>query len=77
MKSAVYLCPPGDSPPRVDASDCPYNDVHEIGPESTLEWWAWADEMSKKNKNLRCPGCGLFKIIVPKSAAIKVRREHG
>ena len=46
-----------------------------------LGWYAYAEHMSKTHRQVRCQGCGLFKIWVPKvpratkSAINKVLRQ--
>lgn len=43
---------------------CPIADHDYIG------WHAWAKEMSKTHRQIRCTGCGLYTIWIPK------RREN-
>lgn len=35
-------------------------------PEGYLQWHSWAARMSKTHRQIRCEGCGLFQIWVPK-----------
>lgn len=49
-------------------AECPDADQHTKAPEglSYLGWFKWADKMGKTHKQIRCPGCRLYKIWVPK-----------
>lgn len=31
-----------------------------------LDWHEWAEEKAKTHRQERCPGCGLFKVWVPR-----------
>jgi hypothetical protein len=46
---------------------CPNIEDHTWRPEGYLEWCSWADEMSKTNKQRKCPGCGRYVIWEPKA----------
>lgn len=48
---------------------CPNADRHTKRPKglSYLGFFSWADEKSKTHKQTKCPGCGLYKIWVPKN----------
>lgn len=35
-------------------------------PEGYLAWNAWAEKMSKSHRQVKCPGCGLWALWVPK-----------
>lgn len=37
-------------------------------PEGYLAWHEWAEKKAKTHKSTRCPGCGLYKVWVPKRA---------
>jgi hypothetical protein len=39
---------------------------HTPCPESYLSWHAWAEEMNKTHKQIKCPVCGLYAIWVKK-----------
>lgn len=46
------------------AECAPYRDPME--PEGYLAWHEWADKKSKTHRSLKCRGCGLYTISVPK-----------
>jgi hypothetical protein len=39
---------------------------HTPCPEGYLEWHSWAKRMAKTHRQVRCPGCGLWKVWVLK-----------
>ncbi|MDQ1053196.1 hypothetical protein QE394_001124 [Arthrobacter sp. SORGH_AS 212] len=41
-------------------------DDHMEGPEGYNQWFAWAARMGRTHYQLRCGGCGLYKIWIPK-----------
>jgi hypothetical protein len=41
-------------------------DDHMDGPDSYLHWHDWASRMGRTHMQLRCAGCGLYKIWVKK-----------
>jgi hypothetical protein len=47
---------------------CPNRDQHPPGPDGYVAWFAWAEEMAKTHKQVRCKGCGRWAIWVPKAA---------
>lgn len=49
------------------ASECPNAAEHVDGPSGYLAWHAWAARMARTGHAQRkCPGCGLYKIWLPK-----------
>ncbi len=62
MKYAIRVCGVGD--PVADCSDCPNNAEHTPSPRGYLPWHEWAEAMSKTHRQVRCPGCGLWKVWV-------------
>lgn len=40
---------------------------HTKCPEGYLEWHAWAERKAKTHRAVMCPGCGLWKIWMPKT----------
>lgn len=44
---------------------CPNADHHTPSPEGRVSWHEWAAKKSKTHRQLRCPGCGLYKIWIP------------
>ena len=45
---------------------CPDIMHHTECPNGYLQWHEWARRMSKAHKQIKCSGCGLFAIWVPK-----------
>ncbi len=41
-------------------------DNHTYGPTGYIGWHDWAERKSKTHKQLKCKGCGLYKIWVKK-----------
>ena len=46
---------------------CPNISQHTPQPEGYNEWHAWAHEMGKTHKQIRCNGCHLLQIWIPKN----------
>ncbi len=44
---------------------------HTPCPSGYVQWHYWADQMSKTHKQVRCPGCGLLSLWVPKPKRAK------
>jgi len=44
---------------------CPNEKKHTKCPDG-LSWNAWAAKKSKTHRQIKCGGCGLFKIWIPK-----------
>jgi hypothetical protein len=51
--------------------DCPQKSKHTKAPTNYLGWHEWADNKSKTHRQIRCPGCNLFAIWVPKKKRVK------
>lgn len=47
--------------------DCDKWKNHTPAPTGYLQWHAWAEEKSKKHMQIKCEGCGLYKIWVKTS----------
>jgi len=45
---------------------CPHFEDHTPRPEGYIQWRARAGEMAKTHRTIKCPGCGLYEIWVPK-----------
>lgn len=54
-------------PPRSDPPPCPQADKHTPCPDSYMAWHHWAARKARTHTQIRCDGCGLFTIWVPKS----------
>lgn len=48
---------------------CPNEATHTPRPSGYIAWFEWAERMSKHFKQVRCGGCGLYAIWVPKDPA--------
>ncbi len=62
---AIWLCG-GDDRVFPDTSDCRRNDLHTPMPRGFLEQTTWAERMLQTHVQQRCPGCGLWKVWVPR-----------
>lgn len=51
------------------AKVCAFANQHTEGPADYLAWHAWAEAMEKDHRQIRCPGCDLYKVWVPKANA--------
>ena len=45
---------------------CPDRAKHTPCPEDYTLWHEWAEEKGKTHRQIRCAGCNLFTIWVPK-----------
>jgi hypothetical protein len=50
--------------PPVDT--CPNAAEHTNGPSGYVAWQEWAKRMKTTHRQVKCPGCGLFKVWVPR-----------
>lgn len=55
-------------------SDCPNAAQHTPSPDGYLAWHEWAEEKAKTHTQIKCSGCGLYAIWVPK---LSPRARHG
>lgn len=39
--------------------------AHTPSPDGYLAWHEWAEKKSKTHRQIKCEGCGLYKIWVP------------
>jgi hypothetical protein len=53
--------------PRSDPPPCPQVDRHTPCPDGYVGWHHWAERMSKTHIQIRCPGCDLWAIWLPKT----------
>lgn len=47
---------------------CPDLVHHTACPSDYIGWHAWARKKSKTHKQVKCSGCGLYAIWVPKKS---------
>jgi len=52
--------------------NCPNREQHTPCPSGYLDWHAWAKRMDHTHRQVRCEGCELFLIWVPK----RKRSDH-
>ena len=55
----------GEIPPH-NPTPCSTPEAHTVCPEDYLAWHAWAEKMGETHHQIRCRGCGLFRVWVPK-----------
>jgi hypothetical protein len=48
---------------------CPNARQHTKCPKPYLAWHDWADRKARTHYQVRCPGCGLYLIWLPKKHA--------
>lgn len=65
MRVGVHWDGPLVTPPAV-SENCVR---HTRQPAGYQAWHAWAEQMSGKHEQVRCPGCGLFNVWVRKGTA--------
>ena len=54
---------------KAEPPPCPQADRHTPDqPEGYQEWHAWAEEMGKTHEQQLCPGCGFYKIWIPRAS---------
>ena len=49
-------------------AECSSASTHTPAPSGYLQWHGWAERMAKTHRQLRCRGCRLFKVWVPKGS---------
>jgi len=50
----------------IEKEDCPLVMEHSEEPEGYLQWHAWAAKRIKTHRQIRCKGCSLLVIWVPR-----------
>lgn len=50
----------------IDKKDCPLIKQHSKEPEGYLQWHDWAAKKIKTHRQIRCMGCKLLVIWVPR-----------
>jgi hypothetical protein len=58
-----------DTFPRKPPGSCPTPEKHTPSPSGYFAWHEWAEEKAKTHKQIRCPGCGLWAIWLPKGSS--------
>lgn len=48
------------------ATPCPNEAAHTPAPAGYVAWHEWAAKMGRTHRQVRCPGCGLFRVWVSK-----------
>lgn len=56
----------GVKSPRLRKEYCPNKENHTKHPDGYLEYANWAEEMMKTHYQVKCPGCDLYEIWLPK-----------
>jgi hypothetical protein len=71
---------------EAEKAKCPNIAEHTPDPHGYVAWHDWAEEMGRTHRQIRCPGCGLLAIWVPKKGVSpqaaagtlrKLRRRFG
>lgn len=65
-RTSRLLPPPAPRPGSVKEEDCPRHAEHTLCPRVYLNWHAWARVESRTHRQVRCEGCNLLTIWVPK-----------
>lgn len=65
-------------PATLQRFGCDNWENHSQAPTGVLQWHAWAAEKSKTHKQIKCKGCGLYQIWIPKvtDLAEKALKEY-
>jgi hypothetical protein len=57
-----------------ERDDCERKDLHTSpGPDGYVERSEWAERRLKTHKQRKCPGCGLYRIWVPKKEKVSIQ----
>lgn len=51
----------------LDPADCPDFMNHTPSPKGYLGWHDWAKKLGRTHRQVKCPGCGLYAIWMPKA----------
>lgn len=57
--------------PQEQLRTCPQRAKHTPCPETYDAWHEWADKKMRTHRQVRCPGCRLWAIWVPKIRRVK------
>lgn len=55
-----------------ELTHCSNRDKHTEGPEAYQGWHMWAMNKAKTHNQIRCNGCGLFAVWIPKVSITEV-----
>lgn len=55
------------------SSACPLRDAHTPSPSHYSDWHDWAERMKQTHEQVRCAGCGLWLVWVPKKENADVK----
>lgn len=47
-------------------ANCPAFHDHTPSPAGYIQWHAWAKRMGRTHKQIKCTGCSLYAIWIPK-----------
>lgn len=75
MPKRVLIAQNGKLAALPEEKGCPHADRHAIAPEGYIAWHSWAARMAKTHTQKRCPGCGLWKIWIPRGRGVKQLRD--
>jgi hypothetical protein len=56
-------------------ADCPSFHDHTPCPDGYIQWHAWARRMMRTHRQIRCTGCGLLSIWIPRKSLTE--KSHG
>lgn len=71
----MRLCPSRETQMR-RVEDCPSFHDHTPAPAGYNQWHDWARKMLRTHKQIRCTGCGLFHIWIPRRPAPIAQKEE-
>lgn len=50
-----------------DPDECPNRAAHTYAPRAYTAWHHWASRMNRTHRQIRCEGCGRFRIWIPRT----------
>jgi hypothetical protein len=50
----------------MNGQPCPEVMKHTLCPTGYVDFMEWAERKGRTHRQVQCPGCGLFKVWVPK-----------
>ena len=51
--------------------ECPNYENHEPMPTGYVEFDEWAKVKNRTHKNIKCPGCGFYRLWIPRNVKVK------